>query len=293
MSANLKHVQTSCLKIGYEERGDADALPIVLLHGFPDDVRTWDSVAETLVERGYRVLAPYLRGFGATRFLDDSQPRTGQLSALGQDVIEFVDAVGIDRFILVGHDWGARASYIAAALRPERIVKLITLAVAYGTNNPRQQISLAQVRAYWYQWYFCTERGRAALEADRRGFCRTLWQIWSPTWHFDEQTFERTAASFDNPDFVAVAIHSYRHRWAQASGDSRYEQLEARLAAGPPISVPTTLLMGEIDGATLPETSEGKERFFTAAYTRRILPGIGHFIQRENPAAVVDAITQS
>jgi pimeloyl-ACP methyl ester carboxylesterase len=292
MSEFLKQVRTPQLEIAYEERGDPDALPIVLLHGFPDDVRTWDAVVEGLVAAGYRTLAPYLRGYGPTRFLDSGTARTGQLAALGQDLLDFVDAADVNRFVLVGHDWGARAAYIVASLWPERVRALIALAVGYGTNDPKQTLALAQARAYWYQWYFCTERGRMALAADRRGMCRVLWQLWSPLWEFDEATFQRTAASFDNPDFVDVAIHSYRHRWGEALGDPRYDELEARLAVPIPIQVPTTALMGDEDGATLPETSAGKEHFFTNDYRREVLPGIGHFIQREDPQVVLQAILE-
>ncbi len=292
MAQSARSVRTPHLEIAYEERGEAGTLPVVLLHGFPDDARTWDAVAGALAGEGYRTLAPYLRGFGATRFLDERAPRSGQLAALGQDVVEFVDALGLDRFTLVGHDWGARAAYIAAALLPGRVRGLVALAVGYGTNDPRQELSFEQARAYWYQWYFGLDRGREVLEEDRRGFCRYLWETWSPGWEFDEGEYEMTAASFDNPDFVEVAIHSYRHRWGAAPGDPRYDDLEARLAGPPDISVPTTVLMGADDGATLPETSAGKEKRFTAAYDRRVLPGVGHFVQRERPEAVVEAVLE-
>ena len=246
----------------------------------------------TLAEAGYRTLVPYLRGFGGTRFLDEDAPRSGQLTALGQDVIEFVDALGLGSFTLVGHDWGARAAYVAAALLPERVRGLVAISVGYGTNDPRQELSFEQARAYWYQWYFGLDRGREALEADRRALCRELWETWSPGWRFDEREFEATASSFDNQDFVEVAIHSYRHRWGNAPGDPYHEDLEARLSEPPPISVPTTVLHGEDDGATLPETSAGKEHFFTGPYERLVLPGVGHFVQRERPEAVVEAVLE-
>lgn len=292
MPETRKSVRTSRLEVAYEARGEVGAPPIVLLHGFPDDARTWDRVSDTLVEAGYRTLAPYLRGFGETRFLDEGTPRSGQLGALGQDVIEFVDALGLGSFTLVGHDWGARAAYIAVALLPERVHGLVTVSVGYGTNDPHQEVSFEQARAYWYQWYFGLDRGRQALEANRRELCRKLWETWSPGWSFDEKEFEATARSFENPDFVEVAIHSYRHRWGNAPGDPSYEALEDRLADPPPIPVPTTVLHGEEDGATLPETSAGKEHFFTGAYERRVLPGVGHFVQRERPEAVVEAVLE-
>ena len=285
-----KHVRTSCLEVAYEDRGSPQAEPIILVHGFPDDIRTWDGVVAPLVDAGYRTLTPYLRGFGPTRFLEETALRTGQLAALGQDVIEFADAVGIERFMLVGHDWGARAAYIAAGLWPGRVQGLVALSVGYGTSTPKDQISYDQARAYWYQWYFGLERGRVALEQDRRGLCRWLWNTWSPDWHFDEATFETTARSFDNPDFVEVSIHSYRHRWGDAPGDHRYDGIEARIAGLPRIGVATTVLHGADDGATFPETSAGKEQHFTGPYDRRVIDSVGHFVQRERPHAVVDAV---
>ena len=285
-----KRVRTSSLEVAYEDRGSPQAEPIILVHGFPDDIRTWDGVVAPLVDAGYRTLTPYLRGFGPTRFLEETALRTGQLAALGQDVIEFADAVGIERFMLVGHDWGARAAYIVAASWPERVRGLIALSVGYGTSTPRDRLSYDQARAYWYQWYFGLERGRVALEQDRRGLCRWLWSTWSPDWHFDEATFETTARSFDNPDFVEVSIHSYRHRWGDAPGDHRYDGIEARIAGLPRIGVATTVLHGADDGATFPETSAGKEQHFTGPYDRRVIDSVGHFVQRERPHAVVDAV---
>jgi pimeloyl-ACP methyl ester carboxylesterase len=292
MTEKIRYVRTPRLEIAYEEKGDRKNLPIVLIHGFPDDVRTWDAVVSALVEAGYQTLTPYLRGFGPTRFLDEETPRSGQLTALGQDVIDFADALGIDEFILVGHDWGARAGYVVSSARPERVHSLLAISVGYGTNNPGQVISFAQARAYWYQWYFATERGRIALETDRKGFCRKLWEIWSPGWHFEEETFEDTAKSFDNPDFVNISIHSYRHRWGYAPGDPYYNNLEELIANAKLITVPTIVIHGEDDGATLPETSADKEKFFTNFYKRYVLPKIGHFVQRENPDFVVKAILE-
>lgn len=289
---STKTVRTSRLEVAYEEQGDPNSSPIVLVHGFPDGAKTWDEVAGVLSEAGYRTSAPYVRGYGETRFLDGSTPRSGQLAALGRDLIEFADALELERFVLVGHDWGARAAYIMAGLHPERVSSLVALAVGYGTNSPDQGLSPDQVHNYWYQWYFNLEKGREELEENRRVFCRKLWETWSPDWKFTDEEFEETAASFDNPNFVEVAIHSYRHRWANAEGDPEYEDLEKRLIDPPKIHVPTTLLMGADDGATLPETSEGKEGFFTEEYERRVLPGVGHFIQREVPDTVVEAVLE-
>lgn len=288
----MKKIETSRLEVAYEEKGDPSSPPVVLVHGFPDDARTWEKVSEPLAEAGYRTIAPYVRGYGETRFLDGSTPRSGQLAALGRDLAEFTEAMGLERFALVGHDWGARAAYILASLHPERVSSLITLAVGYGTNSPDQKLSPAQTQNYWYQWYFNMEKGRKELEENRRAFCKHLWRAWSPNWEFTDEEFENTARSFDNSDFVEIAIHSYRHRWANAESDPEYEELENRLSGPPKIHVPTTLLMGGADGATLPETSEGKEGFFTKEYERRVIPSVGHFIQREAPEAVVEAVLE-
>ncbi len=285
-----KRVRTSCLEVAYEDRGSPQADPVILVHGFPDDICTWDGVVAPLVDAGYRTLTPYLRGFGPTRFLEKTAFRSGQLAALGQDLIEFADALGIERFMLVGHDWGARAAYIAAALWPERVRGLVTLSVGYGTSTPKDMISYDQARAYWYQWYFGLERGRVALEQDPRGLCRWLWEAWSPDWHLDDTTFETTARSFDNPHFVEVSIHSCRHRWGNAPGDRRYDEIEARIATLPRIPVSTTVVHGANDGATFPETSAAKERHFTGPYEREVIGGVGHFVQRERPDVVSAAV---
>lgn len=287
----LKRVHTSCLDLAYEEKGSSTGLPIIMVHGFPDDVRTWDGVVPRLADAGCRILMPYLRGFGPTRFLAQHDLRSGQFTALARDIVEFADALGIERFVLVGHDFGARAAYVVAALWPARVQGLVALSVGYGTSGPQALVSLPQAKAYWYQWYIAMDRGRHALEADRRGFCRYLWETWSPAWRFDDQTYEETARSFDNPDFVGVVIHCYRHRWRVASGDPRYEDLEKRLAGSHRrINVPTVVLHGAEDGATLAGDSEGKEEFFGAAYSRRVLPAVGHFVQRERPRTVAEAI---
>lgn len=290
----LKQIQTSLLEIAYEERGEENAVSIIFAHGFPDDVRTWDKVVEPLVAEGFRTLAPYTRGYGKTSFLDDAM-RSGEYVALAQDIIEFADALGLDKFIFVGHDWGAAAGYLTAILYPERVQSLVALAAGYGMGLPgyaHKPVPLDQIRAYWYQWHFNLEKGRITLASERRKFCRELWKIWSPSWNFDSTTFDETAKSFDNPDFVDVVIHSYRRRWDNASSDSRYKELEAKLVGEPKISVPTITIVGAEDGATLAESSEGKEQFFTGGYERRVLNGIGHFIQREKPEAVIEAVEE-
>lgn len=292
MNGTLKTVTTPALEMAFEEGGVRDATTFVLVHGWPDDARTWRAVAERLAGEGYRVLCPYLRGFGPTRFRD-SVMRSGQISALGQDVVDFVEALDLRDLVLVGHDWGARAAYVAAVLIPDRLRAMVALSVGYGTNTPDQTLSFDQARQYWYHWYFALERGRQALERDRRDFARRLWRLWSPSWRFTEEEFEATAASFDNPDWVQVTIHSYRHRWGHAPGDPRYDALEQRLATPEKVEVPTLVLHGAEDGATLPETSEGKASFFTNGYRREVLAGVGHFPQRERPQAVIAACLEA
>jgi pimeloyl-ACP methyl ester carboxylesterase len=290
----LKRSTTPLLEGAYEERGNAHDAPIILVHGFPDDARSWDAVAGPLAEEGYRTLAPYVRGYGETHFRDRQTPRSGQYTALARDIIDFADALGLRRFTLVGHDWGASAAYILAALYPERLESLVTLAVGYyGADTPKQRLAPAQARAYWYQWYFNMPQGREALAANPGAFCRHLWEVWSPTWAFDDATYAATARWFDNPDFVDIVIHSYRHRWGNAAGDPRYDPLEQRLAKATTIAVPTIMLHGADDGAALATSSAGKEKHFTGRYERRVLPGVGHFVQRECPEAVVSAVLES
>ncbi|MFZ5557201.1 MAG: alpha/beta fold hydrolase [Pseudomonadota bacterium] len=289
---NLRTIETSVLSLGYLEDGAPDATTVVLVHGWPDDALTWNAVARRLVEEGYRVVRPYLRGFGPTRFRDPGTVRSGQIAALGQDVVEFSEALGLSDFLLVGHDWGARAAYVAATLIPERIRGMVTLSVGHGTSNPDQPLSFHQARQYWYHWYFAVERGREALARDRRDFTGRLWRLWAPSWRYTEEEFDATAVSFDNPYWLEISIHSYRHRWGYAEGDPRYDQLERRLSSSALINVPTVMLHGAEDGATLPETSEGKEALFTAGYRREVLEGVGHFPQRERPEKVVVAVQE-
>jgi pimeloyl-ACP methyl ester carboxylesterase len=288
---NASTVRTPVLEIAYETHGREGGLPVVLLHGFPDDARAFDAVAPPLASAGYRVLVPYLRGYGPTRFLSAAEPRMAQQAAIGQDLLDFMDALGINAAALAGYDWGGRAACIAAILAPERVRGLVTIG-GYNVQNtlaPSPPAPVAQERAYWYQWYFNTERGRAGLEQNRREICRSLWQQWSPTWKFDDATFERTAPSFDNPDFVPVVIHSYRHRHGHAPSDPRLDGIERRLAARPPITVPTLILHGGDDAVSL--SRSGKEAaLFPPGTEERVVPGCGHFMPREKPQAVVDAL---
>src|SRR5579863_5405279 len=247
-----KTVHTPTLEIAYLEHGPSDGPPVILLHGWPSDPHDWDGVAPPLAAAGCRVLTPWLRGYGATHFLDPATPRSGQQAALGADLRDFMDALGIGQAVLGGYDWGGRAACVVAALWPDRVRGLVSI-TGYNIQNipaSAQPASATTELRYWYQWYMQTERGRAGMQANRRDLARLLWRLWSPNWQFDDATFARTADSFDNPDFVDVTILSYRHRFANAAGDPAYEASEAALAAQPPISVPTIVLHGEADGVT-------------------------------------------
>lgn len=294
MNTALKHIRTSVLDVGYEETGAPDGAPVFLMHGWPYDPRCYDGVVAPLVAAGARVIVPYLRGFGPTRLLDPATPRSGQQAALGNDLRELMDALRIDRAVFAGYDWGGRAACIVAALWPERVRGLLTVNAYHihdipGSGKPQ---SAAQERRFWYQWYFQTERGRAGLESNRRELCRLLWELWSPHWSFDDATFDRSASSFDNPDFVAVTIHSYRHRYGNAAGDPKLEEIEQRLVQKPKITVPAIALQGEADGVMPPELSEPHARFFTGPYQRRVLPRIGHNPPQEDPKGFADAILE-
>jgi pimeloyl-ACP methyl ester carboxylesterase len=294
MAAVSQTIRTPTLDVAFEESGPPDGPPILLLHGWPYDPRCYDAVVPPLVAAGCRVVVPYLRGFGATGFLSADTPRSGQQAALGNDVRELMDALGIERATLAGYDWGGRAACIVAALWPERVRGLLTvngymIQNIAGTAKPQDP---AQERRFWYQWYFQTERGRAGLSADRRAVCRLLWELWSPHWSFDDAAFERSAASFDNPDFVAVTIQSYRHRYGHAAGDPALEPIERRLAAQPTIGVPTIALQGDADGVLPPAASEKHAAFFTGPYQRRVLARIGHNPPQEAPDAFADTVLE-
>jgi pimeloyl-ACP methyl ester carboxylesterase len=282
-------VRTAALDCAYLECGPAAGTPVVLVHGFPDDARTWDALAPALAAEGFRTIAPFVRGFGPTRLLPGAA-RSGEIAALARDVLELAAALGLPRFHFVGHDWGARAGYALAALAPDRLLTLTTLAVAYGASTAVQAMDVHQLRAYWYQWYFATPRGERALRDERAAFCRDLWCTWSPDWQFAPAEYARTAASFDNPDFVDIVLHSYRARWGFAPGFPAYAADSAELERVPPLGVPTVMLMGKNDGATLPHSAAGADRLFSARYALQVLPDCGHFIAREQPGAVFNAV---
>ena len=294
MTATLKHVRTPTLEIAYEEGGQSNGLPVFLLHGWPYDPRCYDEVVPLVADAGLRVIVPYLRGFGATRFLSAETPRSGQQAALGSDLRELMNALGVERAVLAGYDWGGRAACIVAALWPERVHGLVTVN-GYNIQDiagSLKPVAPAQEHRFWYQYYFHTERGRAGLTQNRRALARYIWQIWSPQWAFDDATFERSASSFDSPDFVDVTIQSYRHRFGYAPGDPALEPIEQRLAGRPKIAVPTIALQGEADGVAPAQASDPHAAFFTGPYQRRLLPKVGHNPPQEAPRAFAEAILE-
>jgi pimeloyl-ACP methyl ester carboxylesterase len=294
MTAAHKHIRTAALDVAYEESGSAGSVPVLLMHGWPYDPRCYDEVVPPLVAAGCRVIVPYLRGFGATRFLFAETLRSGQQAALGNDLRELLDVLAIERAVLAGYDWGGRAACVVAALWPERVRGLVT-GNGYNIQNIAasvKPVAPAQEHRFWYQYYFHTERGRAGLEQNRRALCRYIWQIWSPDWTFDDATYEKSAASFDNPDFVAVTVQSYRHRFGYAAGDPALEPIEQRLATQPTITVPAIVLHGASSGIQPPAGSEAHARLFAGSYQRRVLPKIGHNLPQEAPLAMADAVLE-
>ena len=293
-TASLKHIRTGTLEIAYEESGPAEGAAVMLMHGWPYDVRDYDEVAPLLAAAGCRVIVPYLRGFGPTCFLAADTPRSGQQAALGNDLKELLDALDIKRAALAGYDWGGRAACIVAALWPERVSCLVTgngynIQDIRGSANPAEP---EQELRYWYQYYFHSERGRAGLAKNRRAFCKLLWRLWSPHWRFSDAAFESTAAAFDNPDFVDVTIQSYRHRYGYAAGDPALDDIEHQLAAQPNITVPAIALQGEADGVQPPAAFSSQDRLFTGRFERRTLPRVGHNPPREAPRDVAAAILE-
>jgi pimeloyl-ACP methyl ester carboxylesterase len=288
----LKHVRAGVLDVAYAELGPADGPVVILLHGWPYDIHSYDQVAPALAARGYRVLVPYARGYGATRFVSAGTPRNAEPAALAQDVIDFMDALRIKRAVLGGFDWGARSADIVAALWPERVKALVAVSgYLIGSQASGQQPLPPKAELqWWYQFYFSTERGRAGYEQYRHDFAKLIWQLASPQWHFDDATFERSAAALDNPDQVSIAIHNYRWRLGLAQGEPRFQALEQRLAASPAIGVPTITMEGDANGAPHPPAESYAKRF-TGKYQHRLITGgIGHNLPQEAPAAFTQAV---
>ena len=288
----LRSITAGDLRVGYYDVGPQTGLPVLLMHGFPYDIHAYDAVAPELAAAGFRVIVPYLRGYGPTVFRSPDTLRSGEQAVLGADLLALMAALALPPGIVAGYDWGGRAACVVSALWPDRVRGLVScggyniqsIATADEPAEPDQEHRL------WYQYYFHSSRGRVGLAANRRPLCRLLWRLWSPTWQFDDAVFAQTAAAFDNPDFVAVVIHSYRHRFGLVPGEPATTSIEDRLSAQPAITVPTIVLHGADDGVSPPEHSAAHARHFTGPYERRIVPGAGHNLPQEDPAAFVAAI---
>lgn len=297
----MNHICTDLLEIHYEEAGNREGIPVILLHGFPYDIHAFDEAVELLAQEGeksgkqYRILCPYLRGYGSTRFLSDTTMRSGEQAALAADLLAFMDALGIRRAVLGGFDWGGRAACIVSALHPERVIGLVTCGAAYNIQNPlafRKAWDPDREARSWYVYYFHTARGRQALTGGAKDLCRYLWRTWSPDWEFPEETFLRSAEAFENPDFASVVEHSYCHRTGEVQGDPRYEEMEQKLCSRPPVTVPAVILLGAADTVTCPEYSADDDRMFTCLVEKKILPGIGHNVPQEAPKAFAEAVVR-
>jgi pimeloyl-ACP methyl ester carboxylesterase len=291
----VKQIKTGTLDIGYAEEGPAGGQPVILLHGWPYDIHSYTEVSTLLAAKGYRVLIPYLRGYGSTRFLDPKAVRNGQQSALAQDVIDFMDALKIPKAIIGGFDWGARTADIVAALWPERTVALVSVSgYLIGSQEANKKPLPPQAeQQWWYQYYFATERGQSGYEANRKEFSRLIWQTASPQWKFSDASFDLSAASFDNPDHLAIVIHNYRWRLGLAKGEKKYDALEKKLATFPSISVPAVTLEGDANGAPHPAPAAYASKF-TGKYAHHTLTGgIGHNLPQEAPQAFADAIIEA
>ncbi|ONG58152.1 alpha/beta hydrolase [Pseudoroseomonas deserti] len=288
----MKTIEAGALQVAYAEHGSPGGWPVVLLHGFPYDIRAYDAVAPILAEAGARVIVPYLRGYGPTRFRDAATPRSGQQAALADDLRALLQALGLGLAVLAGYDWGGRAACIVAALWPERVAGLVSQN-GYNIQDISSSLSPAAPEAelrHWYQYYLHGERGARGLAQNRRDFCRLLWRLWSPPWMFSDDDFAATAASFDNPDFVAVVLHSYRHRFGLVAGDPALEAIERQLAAQPPIAVPSITLDGAADGVMAPGGTARHARHFTGRHAHRWIEGGGHNLPQEKPADFAAAI---
>jgi len=291
--SNVRFVQTPMLNIGYEEHGDASGFPIILLHGFPYDIRSFDGVMAPLVEAGHRVIVPYLRGYGSTSFLDPDAPRMAEQAAIGQDVVDLAAALGINRMALAGFDWGLRAGCITSILHPEMVAGFVAIG-GYSVQNTVQKEQPAPAfreARMWYQWYFNTEQGRVGLEENRRDIIRHLWETWAPTWDYTDEAFNLSAPSFDNPDFVEITLHSYRHRHMNAPGEERFIEVERKLAKAPPVAVTSIVLRGADSGFGAPsQDPSGDQQNFSELVARRIVEGAGHDLPTQRPDAVSDGL---
>jgi len=288
----LQQINAGLLNVGYAEAGPSDGRPVMLLHGWPYDIHSYVDVAPLLASAGYRVIVPYLRGYGTTRFLSSETFRNGQQSVVAVDIIALMDALKIEQAILAGFDWGARTADIIAALWPERCKALVSVSGYLIGSQAAGKVPLPPQAEFqwWYQYYFATERGRAGYDTYRHDFAKLIWQLASPKWDFDDATFERSAASFDNPDHVSIVIHNYRWRLGLAEGEPKYDDLEKRLAAGPDISVPTITLEGDANGAPHPDPSAYAKKFAGRYAHRLITGGVGHNLPQEAPQAFAQAI---
>ncbi|MDQ0586827.1 alpha/beta fold hydrolase [Variovorax paradoxus] len=290
----LRRIEAGVLEVAYYETGPSDGPPVLLMHGFPYDIHAYAEVAPMLAGQGCRVIVPYMRGYGATRFLRDATPRSGEQAAFGADLLALLDALEIERAVLAGYDWGGRAACVVAALWPERCAGLVSLN-SYNIQDIAKAMepdTPANERSLWYQYYFHSERGRAGLAKDRKALTRLLWQLWSPTWKFDDATFERSAAAFDHPDFVDVVIHSYRHRFGLVAGDPAYADIERRLAAQPAIAVPAITFDGIDDGVRPPADASAHAQRFSGPRSHRLVPGAGHNLPQEAPRIFADAVLE-
>jgi pimeloyl-ACP methyl ester carboxylesterase len=290
--APIKQIKAGVLDVGYYEAGPSDGPPAILLHGFPYSIESYVDVAPLLTARGCRVIVPYLRGYGSTHFLDASTPRSGQQAAIGVDLIALMDALHIERAVLAGYDWGGRAACVAAALWPERCIGLVSVNSYLIQDISKASIPLsAKVESgLWYQFYFTIERGRAGLTKNRRDIARLMWSRNSPNWHFDDATFDRSAAAFDNPDYVDVVIHSYRHRLGVTAGFPQYEEIEKRLAAQPTIAAATVTMDGDADGVVPATDGKASAAKFTGARQHRVIPNAGHNLPQEDPKSFAAAV---
>jgi pimeloyl-ACP methyl ester carboxylesterase len=258
---------------------------VILLHGWPDDVRTFERMVPAVQGAGFQTVVPWLRGVGPTSFLSSETMRSGEMVAMAQDTLDLADALKLNTFAVVGHDWGARIAYVLAAVHPERTTRICAMSVGWQPGELPTP-ALEQVRKYWYQWFMATDRGSEAVRRDRKAFARIQWETWAPRGWFDEGEFEITAKSFENPDWPDITLHSYRVRWGEADKDPRYRDIDRRAKAAQTISVPTLMIQGGADGVTLADTTDGKEKHFAGGYQRHVLDGVGHFPTREAPDAV-------